>query len=72
MATLWNPDKQARAGINRGNTKERIARMKLDKILDNVDCPFCGIECYFKTDTRKFLTFGGSDHHCKPMPVDNI
>ncbi len=67
MTGLWNPDKETRATLNRGDRKERIGRLKLGKEIEQGICPYCGNPCYLTTEKGKFLTLGGSVHECVGM-----
>ena len=72
MSTLWKPDAIARTQLHSGEWKEKISRLKLDGLLKDLDCPFCGKEVMYRKDTNKFMTHSGSGHQCKTMTVDNI
>ncbi len=64
MTGLWNPDKQTRSCLNRGDRKEKIGRLKLANEIILIPCPECDLPVYFCEDTGKYLTLGGSDHLC--------
>lgn len=67
---LWHPDKEVRSAINRGDAKERIARMKLDLALILVDCKYCGRKIYLHKTRHgaRMITMGGSEHACVNSP----
>ena len=67
---LWQPTKNDRSSMNRGDSKERIARMKLEGILTPVDCKYCGREIYLVSSRHgsRMITLMGSEHACKDSP----
>ena len=70
MSNLWNPDKKTRSLMSSGDRKVWLANLKPS--LTECTCPYCNRDVYYYNDRHKYLTLGGSDHHCKNMDKQNL
>lgn len=64
MGSLWKPDAETRSVLNRGSRKETIGWLKHAKQIIAVPCPECGSPVYYRAETGKYMTLGGSGHEC--------
>ena len=67
MSGLWNPNKDTRAALSRGDRKIRLDYMKKTGSIIATECPFCGSPVYSTIPAERFFTLGGSVHKCKGL-----
>lgn len=60
---LYRPTPEDTAALAAGARKLALHNMKLDKLLDDMACPFCSRPVY-KHVRQRYYTMNGSPHKC--------